>query len=146
MSILPYFGAFERGILKTVKSFIHKYYSAIFILFLALIAGISFYLGRISASKATGQGGIVFSCPNSVLEAQKITTPITALQQNAKVQEESPAEEGTTTFQGVYMGSKNGTKYYTPGCPASQRIKPENVIWFQSVEDATVQGYSRGSC
>lgn len=102
------------------------------------IALVAFYLGQISVSRKGQGGGIVFSCPDTVLDAQRILTPID--------KEVSTAASASTEAGGIFMGSKNGTKYYTPGCPASERIKPENIIWFQSVEDATVQGYSKGSC
>lgn len=69
--------------------------------------------------------------------------------QKRGVAETMPQVEGVFTqsvSKGNYVGSKNGTKYYTPGCPGTTRIKPENYIWFETVEDATLQGYSKGSC
>lgn len=130
-----------------MADFIQKYYSALFLAFLLVIVGLSFYLGYEQGSMAKGETAIVFSCPNIILDAQKI--PLTASVLRSSSEETIALEEPATTktqASGVYMGSKNGTKYYTPGCPGSKRIKPENYVWFQSVQDATLQGYTKGSC
>lgn len=135
---------------------IQKYYTVLFLIFLAAIVGISYYLGyeRGASAKGGTQKSIIFSCPNTVLERQRISLPASAASIETKSQEE-PSQEidsreeepaSPVATQGTYMGSKNGTKYYTPGCPASKRIKPENVIWFTDAEDATLQGYTKGSC
>ncbi|MBU2220611.1 hypothetical protein KKD81_01590 [Patescibacteria group bacterium] len=42
---------------------------------------------------------------------------------------------------GTYMASKNGTKYYLPTCSSSNRIKPENRVWFKSKAEAEAAGY-----
>jgi hypothetical protein len=57
----------------------------------------------------------------------------------------SPASgEGQKSLPaGAYMGSKNGTKYYAPWCASAQRIKPENIVWFESENDALSKGYSK---
>jgi len=47
---------------------------------------------------------------------------------------------------GAYFGSKNGTKYYPGTCASGKkRIKPENIIWFSSGQEAEIRGYSRSS-
>lgn len=130
-----------------MADFIHKYYSALFISFLLVIVGLSFYVGYEQGSAGKEEGSIVFSCPNTVLDIQKI--PLTASVEASSSKDITVADESITTntgSSGAYMGSKNGTKYYTPGCSGSKRIKPENYVWFQSVQDATLQGYTKGSC
>ncbi|MBU1292800.1 hypothetical protein KJ819_01895 [Patescibacteria group bacterium] len=42
---------------------------------------------------------------------------------------------------GTYMASKNGTKYYLPTCSSSNRIKPENRVWFKTKAEAEAAGY-----
>ena len=126
-----------------MKDFIHRYYPGFFIFFLVLIIGLSFYIGYEQGKGVTSTQGIVFSCPTTVLDTQKISPQVLGVQSSlVDTADTSPA----TATGGAYLGSKNGTKYYTPGCPGTKRIKPENYIWFQSVEDATLQGYSKGSC
>ncbi len=135
-----------------MKSFINTYYSVIFILFLLTTVGLSFYLGYEQGSSTikTGEKQIVFSCPNTILDKQKITGSVLGnsypSQTADSISSEGDGGVPTQSGGGAYVGSKNGTKYYTPGCPGSKRIKPENYVWFQSVQDATLQGYSKGSC
>jgi len=40
-----------------------------------------------------------------------------------------------------YVGSKNSNIYHYPTCRAAQKIKPENLITFNSVKDAQEKGY-----
>ncbi len=131
--------------------FIQKYYSLFFVIFLTAIVGLSFYLGyeQGQSGEVAGEKQIVFSCPNTILDKHRISSsPVgnNSLTATANPISSDDISETTNASSGAYMGSKNGTKYYTPGCPGSKRIKPENYIWFQTAEDAIVQGYSKGSC
>ena len=51
-----------------------------------------------------------------------------------------PATTGTET--GQVVASKNGTKYYLPGCAGAGRISEANKVWFASVALATKAGYT----
>lgn len=42
--------------------------------------------------------------------------------------------------KGEVLASKNGTKYYFPGCSGVSRIKPENIVYFGSEKDALAKG------
>ena len=53
----------------------------------------------------------------------------------------TPAPSAPTT-SGMYVASKNGTKYFLPWCGSAQNIKEENKIWFASKADAEKAGYS----
>lgn len=44
--------------------------------------------------------------------------------------------------EGNYLASKNGKLYYTRGCKASNRIKEENRVWFDTASDAEKSGYN----
>lgn len=46
---------------------------------------------------------------------------------------------------GEYVASRNGTKYYLQSCGGAGRIKEENKVWFQSVEEAVSAGYTPAS-
>lgn len=48
----------------------------------------------------------------------------------------------TSSTGGLYVGSKNGTKYYLPTCSGAARIAEANRIWFASAEEARSAGYS----
>jgi micrococcal nuclease len=41
----------------------------------------------------------------------------------------------------LLVGSITSKKYHLPDCRYAQKIKPENLISFQSIEDARDQGY-----
>ena len=41
----------------------------------------------------------------------------------------------------VFVGSKKSDVYHYPSCRYVKMIKPENIIWFTSVEDARNHGY-----
>ncbi|MCC7436288.1 hypothetical protein IT402_00200 [Candidatus Nomurabacteria bacterium] len=139
-----------------MTQFIKEHYLWFFLSFLAIVVGLSFYLGYQEGRENTISNkdkDIVFSCPNTILEKQKIsfipenTQLLLQAGDSLNTPAISPGEEGNTEeVKGMFVGSKNGTKYYTPGCSGTNRIKPENYIWFQSVEDANLQGYSKGSC
>lgn len=115
-----------------------------------IIVVLSFLIGREQGRAESSETGVVISCDPSLLSG-----PI--LEQSEGVQGEglvpqnpevlSDSSFGVETPQdGRFVGSKNGSKYYTPGCPGALRIQPNNYRWFSSEEDATMQGYSRGSC
>jgi hypothetical protein len=40
-----------------------------------------------------------------------------------------------------YVGSKNSNKYHYPTCKSAQKIKPENLVTFNSAKDAQAAGY-----
>lgn len=44
---------------------------------------------------------------------------------------------------GSVVASKNGARYYTPGCAGIKRIKPENLISFSSTAEAESAGYTK---
>ncbi|MBU6388525.1 hypothetical protein KGQ72_01445 [Patescibacteria group bacterium] len=50
------------------------------------------------------------------------------------------SDTGSTT--GQIVASKNGTKYYLPGCAGANRISDANKIWFASVSAAQEAGYA----
>jgi hypothetical protein len=43
--------------------------------------------------------------------------------------------------QQQYVGSINSTKYHLPNCQWAENIKPENEIWFSSIEETQKAGY-----
>lgn len=125
-----------------MKDFFIKNYNYIFYILLGMSVsfsfGIGFQKGRVSMVDSNQV--MLSKADQSFLENKEIKfmeeTPVSTQEASAKAAE----------VKGLYVGSKNGTKYYTPGCAGTNRIKPENYIWFQSVEDATLQGYTKGSC
>jgi hypothetical protein len=67
---------------------------------------------------------------------------IEALPHAATVQRAGEREGSASAERlGAFVASRNGKKYYPPDCPAANRIKPENRIWFASVREAQETGY-----
>lgn len=54
---------------------------------------------------------------------------------------ESAKSSVPVATSGTYLASKNGTKYYLPTCGSAKRIKPENIVWFQTKAEAEAVGY-----
>lgn len=42
-----------------------------------------------------------------------------------------------------FVASINGKNYYPKDCPSAKRIKEENMIWFNSAEEAEAEGYAQ---
>ncbi len=107
-----------------IKKFIKLYEKdAILVLIIALVALISFGLGRLSK-----------------IRENKMPVTIENLSANAAktgFQEETRPQE--------FVASKNGAKYHYPWCPGAQQIKEENKIRFSSKEEAEKAGYTPAS-
>lgn len=48
---------------------------------------------------------------------------------------------GLSAQAGNFLASINGKAYYPKDCAAANRIKEENIIWFDTREEAEIQGY-----
>ena len=60
------------------------------------------------------------------------------------VQQPEFSENSTKSFNftgGNFIASINGNNYYPSDCPSAKRIKEENMIWFESAQEAETQGY-----
>lgn len=124
-----------------MRDFIDQNYRYLHSILIAIIVVLAFLCGFAYARKsAVNSGGdrVVVSFSDEALKALEIplVASTTPLVEDTKEQMQN----------GTYFGSKNGTKFYTVGCKAGDRIKEENKVWFSSVEDATLQGYSPASC
>lgn len=62
-------------------------------------------------------------------------------------EEEAKKEITEKTFKpGKYIASKTGLKFHSPKCDWAKKIKKENVVWFDSKEDAIEAGYKEDEC
>lgn len=132
-----------------MQAFFTAHYRALLYGLIAILMVLSFLIGR-EEGKMTATAGVSLSCSEDVLAALAI--PPEGPMRVATAQEETvpsaPAvlSESAAAAQGRFLGSKNGTKYYTPECSGAKRIKPENYVWFIDEEDAKLQGYTPASC
>ena len=93
------------------------------VLILASLAsfGLGYLAGR---DQAAGEGSDI---------SIEITAPATVA---------TAPETAAATKQGVYVASKNGTKYYLPTCSGAKRISDANKVWFNTVAAAVAAGYA----
>ena len=126
-----------------MQAFISRYYQTIFTAMMVVLLGLSFYTGFLEGKTSTSQP-VTLSCNQNILS--KLSIPLNKLAQSSTVDASNgPALAESKT--GEYVGSKNGTKYYSStSCAGASHIKPENYIWFSSAEDAQIQGFTPGAC
>ncbi len=63
-----------------------------------------------------------------------------------KVAENSENSITSSTKKCLLVGSKNSDKYHVLECHWAERIKEENRVCFESIEDAESKGYKPASC
>lgn len=59
-------------------------------------------------------------------------------QENTKTQTANVVQSQSS---GEVVGSKNSNKYHYPWCSGAKRISKENLVTFNSIEEARAQGY-----
>lgn len=100
--------------IKLISNFFNK--NDIFVVFLIILTSTaSFGLGRLS-----------------LIETKDVPLNIASISQNL----------ATSSIEGKYVASKNGTKYHLPWCSGAQRISEANKIWFETKEEAEGRGYT----
>ena len=105
----------------------------IFIVFLIFLVGIaSFGLGKLSSFEKK-------KIPISILNTQD------SMYASVLESTQTKQKENTTEEKGVVVASKTGTKYYYPWCSGTSKIKEENKIWFNSIEEAKARGLTPAS-
>lgn len=123
-----------------MEALVSRHYRVLFALLLGAIVILAFYVGMLHGRRE-GTSGVILSCTDEVLSSLKIVSP-----GETKVEARAEVTAVPDAPQGAFAGSKNGSKYYTPGCAGLERIKPENRVWFKNAEDATLQGYTAAAC
>lgn len=125
-----------------------------------LIALISFGLGRLSAPKGNKEPVIIEQ--NQELGTKNNDASIlNNLEQGSDNAQNNPSTSAATgdlrpwnsdsaetavSAKGIFVVSKNGTKYHWPWCSFAKKIKPENQVWFQTEVEAQKAGYSACGC
>ena len=78
--------------------------------------------------------------------AGRMTVPLGTIPEPIIIETSNTQPLITDTAKKIELGnlvaSVNGTRYYIPSCSGVNRIKEENKIWFQSVEEAENLGYT----
>ena len=105
-------------------------------LLIVLIAIVSFGLGRLSGAQ------------NSPYFDENRSIVLQAGAAGAMAASTSPYENSavdTKEGEGMYVGSRNGTKYHLPWCPGASQIKEANKVFFSSKNEAEEAGYTPAS-
>lgn len=92
------------------------------------VGAMMYVLGRIDGIEGAG-ANIVIQYPDEV-----------AIRQNSIPTDTVSSQTVPTTKEGSLVASKNGGRYYTPGCSGIDRILPENRIYFSTEEEAKASG------
>jgi hypothetical protein len=101
-----------------------------------LVALVSFELGYLS------QGGKKASLNVLPPLTREIGNTSSEITQNSSYSSQTAALGNIEAVSGSYVASKNGTKYHYPWCSGAKRIKDENKVWFNTVEQALAAGYT----
>lgn len=127
------------GLRAKIDNFLDSRYFVATIL--ALVAILSFCLGRISGAKQDREPVKVYnkSPLNSslnLIEESSVPSEFQGNSASAVSAVQNPAN------QEVVVASKNGTKYHYPWCAGAKQIAEKNKITFNSIEDARAAGYT----
>lgn len=109
-------------------------------LLLIIIAILSFILGRFSVEdeKMTEKPLIKMIEPITLTSSSSTT--------NTKIVNQPNIQTSTNTdTDNQFVASKNGKRYYLKSCSGAKRIKPENIVSFESRESAEAAGYTKAA-
>lgn len=127
--------------IKETLEKIKPFYNLLLIL---VISSIFFALGRLSIEKTAQYSDNSIKIGN--IKDEQVAQVIKSM--NSENPEISPNATSTQTddysTKAEVIGSKSGKKYYFPWCGTVKRIKHENQIKFQSIEEAKVAGFTPG--
>ncbi len=105
-----------------------------------LVALIAFGAGRLSAPQIV-RNPVVIEEPDA---ANNLNLYGNVSQPAASAIGEQSANQASE--KGLFVASKNSTKYHWPWCSYAKNIKPENQVWFKSEAEAQAAGYSPCVC
>lgn len=139
ISSIPDYAIMSTIMLK-IKEFFKQYETKIvLVLGLILATGFSFQAGYLKGQNLP-QNPLVIetpgNCPDFQEKGRKSQNNGSENTSGSTLQENSTQKQGC-----MFVGSKNSDKYHLPDCKSAKRIKPENLVCFESSEDAVSKGY-----
>lgn len=130
-----------------IKALLRKdFWDMAYIPLIVVLVGLgSFGLGRLSALRPGGEGQLRILEP-AAGAASKSLTSSGQIQEGgglvAAVADKAVGAAEPNVSARNFVASKNGTKYYLPGCSGASRIKEENKVWFESTTEAENAGFT----
>lgn len=142
---------FRDKISKIKKVFIENEDKIILVIGIILVAVISFGAGRLSIEFQSSEPIVIEDSKISFFketlndnQTTKNFQPSNVLGEQTKNSETKIQTSEKKT--GKFVGSVKSNKFHFPDCPYAKKIKDENEIWFDSIEDAEKQGYVAAKC
>ncbi len=132
--------------LKIKDFFLKNEQKIVLVVAFCLISAVSFEFGVLQGQKWQQKPLIVekpTDVPNGQENQNKPNSEAAALVQKASTQ---GSADQTKTANCAFVGSKNSNKFYLPTCSYAKRIKPENVVCFNSAAQAIGQGRTESKC
>lgn len=130
---------------EKIKQFWLKYESKIILIIgFILVAFLAFEFGVLRGQNSQKSPLIIekpaecVNMPDNPQNGQK-TQNLTAQEVSNKIGEETPKNCS-------FVASKNSDKYHKSTCSWAKRIKPENMVCFESEQEAQNNGKIRASC
>lgn len=135
------------NIMQKIKYFLESDKGKNFLVILIVIlVGIgSFGLGRLSKSQEYKGIDLLYKDKDSLLPSNTSNTanlsPVTSF---------NPKNTNTTSkseksLKKGFVASRIGSRYYPLDCPAGDKLKPENKIYFDTEKEAIEKGYTKSS-
>jgi hypothetical protein len=113
------------------KVFVKRITSIWMVVSIIAVGSLMYVLGRLDGKEGL-EANIVISYPEEMAVRRS---------ENSAV-ESSTSESASLSSSERIVASKNGERFYTPGCSGIDRILPENRIYFSSQEEAEASGRS----
>lgn len=116
-----------------INFFIKNETKVVLILVIILVSFVSFTFGVMKGKKFVYEP-MVISIPEN---------PPIVINSTESVKKEENTKISENLANCVFVGSKKGTKYYSPSCNFAKKIKTENLRCFSSDNDAISKGYTK---
>lgn len=116
------------------------------IIFIVILVGLgSFGLGRLSKSQENRKLEILYE--NLPQNTSVTTSNPLNLSQNSpnSLNKANNSSNVENTLKRGYVASKIGSKYYPIDCPAGDKLKESNKIYFSTEKEAIEAGYTKSS-
>jgi hypothetical protein len=135
-------------ILAKIKDFLLKNEQKIILIAgFVLASAISFEFGLLQGQKWT-QKPLVIEKPAETPAGSK-NCQNTSQDVSGDISKSIQTSQGavtTNTSKCAFVGSRNSDKFYVPTCSWAKRIKPENLVCYNSEQDALTKGKTKSDC
>jgi hypothetical protein len=131
-----------KNLKSKIKDFWQKYESKIALTIGMIFVAILAFEAGLLKGQNWQQKPLVIEKPAMAQEICQASQNNSSGTQNSVLEGPNNPETDKVTPQScAFVGSKNSNKYHLSSCRWAKQIKPENMVCFSSVEDATKKGY-----